>query len=114
MTSSDHTAWVNSIRLRGLEYKAMKLKDADVERFPSLRETFGRADDEHLRVSTEYPEDAYELIATPSAVHTSPSEAEAVAELLGSTPYATGRYESKVVRFRGRFYRVSIVIDLCG
>ncbi len=114
MSSSDNPAWVNAIRLRGLEYEALELEDAEVARFPALQETFRRADDEHLRVSTEYPEDAYELIATPSATHTTLSEVEAIAELLGANSVSSGRYESKIVRFQGRFYRVSIVVNLCG
>ena len=114
MSSSGHPAWINAIRVRGLGYDALELEDADVQRFPVLRETLRRADDENLRVSTEYPEDAYDLIAKPSAVHTTSSEAEAIAEHLGSRSSSTGRHESKMVRFRGRFYRVSVVVKLCG
>jgi hypothetical protein len=114
MSSSDNPAWVNAIRLRGLEHEALELEDTDVARFPALQETFKQADDEHLRVSTEYPEDAYDLIATPSTTHTTLSEVVAILVLLGVNSVSSGRYESKIVRFQGRYYTVSIVVNLCG
>jgi len=81
MMRHESPAWINAVRLRRIEGQPLELTELDVEKYPALKEAFVKADEEHLRVSTQYPEMAYELIVKPSAVSVKPSEAKSVAEL---------------------------------
>ncbi|MCS7116530.1 MAG: hypothetical protein RMJ31_06655 [Nitrososphaerota archaeon] len=105
---------LKAIRRKRLKSEPFILNDEVLSKYAKLKEVLHEADIKYQDVITRYPEKYYKLFLAPGIIGIDQDEAEDIIRFLQIKPKDLINYESRIIKYNDKFYKVWLSIHRCG